>query len=368
MERITNMSKYYTVTTTLPNGKRKYYRGKTRKEAEDKREKDLIAIGKGVKIGDDTTFRELANVWYAIKCDKNLHTASLDSIEQNMKLHVLPILGGMKIVDIKPYHIRMLMHAKAGFSNSLQSKVMQITKGVLELAVENELIPSNPCLKSIKAEGKKPQEVVPLTDQQCRVLLEATKGTKVWLFVMTLLYAGLRRGEALGLMWKDIDFDAGTLTVNRSIVYPSTNAIGEINTDCKTSAAHRTIPLVSVLKSALLEAKGKSRSLYVFSGADGKFLTKSGFESMWNVITTHSVFNTSKKPRHDVPIDFHVHPHQLRHTCATAWIRSGLDPRQVMYLMGHASMDVTMEIYTHYEEELRRSEAVEKMELRVVAR
>jgi len=356
------MAKYYTVTATLPNGKRKYYRGKTRREAEEKREKDLIAIGKGIRIGDKTTFEELARIWYEIKRDSNIRQVSIEAIERTMRIYVLPVLGPMRIVDIKPYNIRMLMHTLSGLSNSIHAKVRGVVKSVLDLAVENELIGVNPCLPTIKAGGKKTEEVVPLSDEQCRILLESLKGTEAWLFVMVLLYAGLRKGEALGLMWKDIDFKAGTLTVNRSIVYTSANKRGDINPEGKTKASHRTIPMVSVLSDALLEAHRKSRSMYVFPMKGGRYKTESAFNGMWDAIRRRSVFAKTEHGRLDRPITFHVHPHQLRHTCATSWVRSGMDIRQVMYLMGHSRMDVTLEIYSHYEEELRRDEARQKME------
>ena len=67
------------------------------------------------------------------------------------------------------------------------------------------------------------------------------------------------------------------------------------------------------------------------------------------------------KIRVERSIDFSVHPHQLRHTCITRWFRSGLDLKEVQYLAGHASIEMTLRVYTHYEKEARAVETAEKI-------
>lgn len=354
--------RYFTVTATMPNGKRKYYRGRTLQEAEEKRHKDALELRLGVRVDDDTLFRDITHIWLGTKVDSGLHVKSLDTLTGMVNRYILPVLGDMKVREIQPYHIRTVLHKISHLSKGTQAKVLQYTRNILDIAVENSLIVRNPCLKTIKPGGARTKEVKPLTDEQCETLLKAVKNTRAWLFVMVLLYAGLRKGEALGLTWRDIDFGLNTLSVHRSIVYPVGNNKGEINKDCKTESSHRTIPMVSVLRTALYQAKKESNSVYVFSMDDGSFLSKSSYESMWGLIEARSIFSKTKRSYVKRTIDFPVHPHQLRHTCATRWIRSGMDPRQVMYLMGHSTMKMTMEIYAHYEEEIRRTEAIEYME------
>ena len=346
------MTKTYTVTLTLPDGRRKYYRGKTKREAEAKRDADKFAIRKGLLVDDHTTFGELADVWLGFKRNSQLHIRSIDTIEDTMRLYVLPVLGRMEVQAIKPIHIRNLMASVSEYSHSTQAKVSQATKNVLLLAVENGLVASSPFLESIKAEGYKPEEVEPLTDEQCARLLKDTEGTRVWLFLMVLRYTGLRKGEALGLVWSDIDFQQGTLTVNRSIVYPRGNKAGVINNECKTSAAHRTLPIPTQLKKALVLEREKAKSLYVFPSSRLGFQSESAFRRMWDIV------------RKRAP-DLQAHPHQLRHTCITAWVAAGMDVKQVMYYAGHKTMDVTMEVYSHYQEQLRRKEGAERMEVSV---
>ena len=353
--------KIVTVTLTLPDGSRKFYRGSTKKEAEAKRDKDKVAMSHGIDICDDSTFQQIGDQWYQLFKVDNLHVRSLETIEGTLRRYVYPILGHRMVKDIRPADIAALMKSVSSMSKSTQRKVLQATKAICRFAVDNDLILKSPVLSSIKAGGADPEEVEALTDEQCRRLLDAISGTRASLFVKLLLYTGLRKGEALGLMWKDIDFDHCSLAVNRSIVYPVNNRAGEINTDLKTANAHRVIPITPDLLEALRAEKNKSKSVYVFSMKNGKFLSESSFRRMWDLIKYRSSGTSSGKTKLQRTIDFDVHPHQLRHTCITKWIEHGMGPEEAQYLAGHATPDITMNIYTHYRKKQRFAATAAKM-------
>lgn len=354
------MKKYpYTVTLTLPDGRRKYYRGETKKEAEAKRDKDKILIGNGVNIADDSTFQQVAESWYTLVKEDYLKTKSKESITATLQRYIYPRLGDKKVRDIKPADIFSLMKSVSGFSFSLQKKVLQYTKSVFTFAMDNDLILKSPVLSTIKAGGDKPEEEQALTDAQCTALLDAVRGTRAYLFVELLLYTGLRRGEALGLMWSDIDFQKAELHVCRSIVFTNDNQVGEINPDLKTSNARRDVPIVPQLLEDLKAAKAESKSLYVFPKADGSFMSLASFESLWNIVRRRTTQSTSSRVPH--PLDFTVHPHQLRHTCITRWLENGMDLKEAQYLAGHSSADITMNIYAHYRKTQLLSETAAKM-------
>lgn len=349
----------YTVTLTLPNGKRKYYRGKTKKEAETKRDKDKMLLGGGVNIADESSFKDVAELWFTLTKEDQLKTKSKEVITATFTRYVYPIIGNKKIRDIKAADIFALMKSVSGYSNSLQKKVLQYTKAVFTFAMDNDLILKSPVISTIKAGGSKPEEEVALTDGQCSALLDAVRGTRAYLFVELLLYTGLRRGEALGLMWKDIDFTNAELSVCRSIVFTNGNQAGEINPDLKTTNARRDIPIVPKLLEDLKAAKAESRSLYVFSMENGSFLSSSSLDSLWGIVERRTAKN--KSGRFKQPLDFTVHPHQLRHTCITRWIENGMDLKEVQYLAGHSSADITMNIYAHYRKTQLLSETAAKM-------
>lgn len=356
--------KLYTVTLTLPDGTRKYFRGKTKKEAEKKRTEMRIKIGMGVDVSCAVTVEEFAETWFKLYKKDKLHKRSEESIQFILAHYILPILGQMKVADVKPIHIQQLMDSVKDYSNSTQKKVLQYTRAIFSVAVENGMIVRTPVGESIKAGGAKPKEKKPLTREQTDALLKAVAGTRAYPLIVVLLYGGLRIGEALGLMWSDIDFDEGTISVNRSIVYPPSNRSGEINTDLKTENAHRKIPLPEEAMAVLRAEKADSKSLWVFAKQDGNFHTYDSFRSLWFIVETRQISKRrgpGKRELVERTLDFDVHPHLLRHTCVTRWFEQGLDLKEIQRMAGHSTLELTLNIYTHYNEEERFAETAAKI-------
>ena len=356
------MSKVYTRTFTAPDGRRMYFRGRTAKEAEQKRDEAKWKAERGLRINDTSTFAEVAELWFDTYKKGQMHIRSEETIEGTMRRYILPQLGWMQLKDIRPLQIQQLMSSIRQYSKSTQRKVLQCTRSIFLMAEENGYIAKSPVQKSVKAKGSTPDEKIPLTHEQSDTLLEAVRGTRAYPLVLILLHSGLRLGEALGLMWSDIDFDAGTITVNRSIVYPQSHPEGLINDDMKTDAAHRTIPVPEFVIEELKGYRAQSKSVYVFAMRNGHYLSSASYRSLWRVVEYRIVGRTNNSyevvPR---TVDFDVHPHLLRHTCITRWFESGLDIKEVQYLAGHADPSITLGIYTHYMAQERRKETAAKI-------
>ena len=214
------------------------------------------------------------------------------------------------------------------------------------VAVENDLIPKNPCVPSLRVGGRETKKVAPLTPEQEELLLDAAKGTALYLFVLLGLNAGLRRGELLGLMWSDIDFEEGTLSIKRSLAATEKHPGGEISST-KTEASERTIPLHWSVVAELRRARAASRSVYVVPGTNGTYLSFPSLWYRWEALTK------------DLPFD--VHPHQMRHTRITRWFEQGLDLKEIQYLAGHSTAKMTLDVYTHYQADVRIQETARKI-------
>ena len=341
------MANYVTVTLTLPNGKRKYFRGATRKEAEKKRDEAKLHLAMGVDIGNNTTVEELANLWLHDYKEGEVRESSYLNFSRILDCHVIPALGWMKVRDVKPAHIKHMMKEKAGLANNTQKIILRVTKAVFALAVENELILRNPCVKSIHAAGEEAKESVPLTPDQAQAMLDKSVGTKLRLFVLIGLKAGLRRGELLGLQWSDIDFEEGTVSVRRSVAPTRKNPNGELCATLKTDSAERTIPLPWSVINELRAAKAVSKSVYVVPNSNGGHFTFSLLTYHWKRMMRG--------------LSFEAHPHLMRHTRITRWFEQGLDIKEVQYLAGHSNPEVTLDIYTHYQKEVRLKETADKI-------
>ena len=97
---------------------------------------------------------------------------------------------------------------------------------------------------------------------------------------------------------------------------------------------------------------------------NGSFLSYSSFRALWRIIDYRTTSKRTVNQREIVErtLDFDVHPHLLRHTCITRWFEAGLDIKEIQYLAGHSSVDITLGIYTHYQDMIRHKETAKKIQ------
>ena len=179
-----------------------------------------------------------------------------------------------------------------------------------------------------------------------QLLLSHIKNKRAKTFAMIALNTGMRRGEIIALRWKDIDF-------REKIIHVSSNALvkegkTEVDAEVKTPAAIRNIPLPEALEKWLLQQKPLSHSQFVVAMENHQALTKSSFRSMWRLV------------ERELP-NKHLTAHSLRHTYITRLFEAGLDIKEVQYLAGHSTVDMTLRVYTHYDRQSREKQTIEKV-------
>jgi integrase len=320
----------YQRRVTLSDGTSKIVYGRTiatLKAAEDNlRERDrqgLPTIDKHILVG------EWAKEW--LKSYKSsLRAGTVEMYRNAYNSHIMDIIGGMAVEDVKPVHIRRVMRACADKSESLQHKVLITCKQLFETARLNHIITTTPCDGIKTTKHNIPPKRKNLTDDEQVALLTGLTG-RALTFVALGLYAGLRREEILGLQWSDIKDDR--LTVNRAVTFIK-NFQADSDQSLKTKSSHRTIPVPPQLAGIL--AVAKHNSLYVIPAADGNMITYSSVKRLWEQVTRI------------VPV---IHPHMLRHSYATSLYRAGVDLKTAQYLLGHSDIRMTAEIYTHIAED-----------------
>ena len=165
------------------------------------------------------------------------------------------------------------------------------------------------------------------------------------MFVFLILYCGLRRGEALALTVNDIDMDNKKIYVNKNLIFKGNDS--EIKLSPKTDAGIRSVPIVNNLTDILTEYIADKHDC-IFTMKSEKTMSKSSFRKFWERIMskTKAYAERTKKSLGDAAT-----PHIFRHTYATSLYNAGIDVKTAQYLLGHSSIQVTLDIYTHLEKE-----------------
>jgi integrase len=276
-----------------------------------------------------------------------------------LRLHICPVLGNLKLKDLTPTHVRGLCREKldAGLSPRTVQYVHVTLHKALKQAVMDGLIPRN-VTEAVKPPQVRREEMRPLAPEQVKVLLHATREDRLQALYVLAVTTGLRQGELLGLKWEDVDLEAGTLQVRRTL---ATGKGGPQLTAPKTKGSRRTVRLiqnaVNALRSHLKRQLGeidRAGSLWRENGLI--FASETGDPLDRRYVTTHRFKPLLK--RAGLP---QIRFHDLRHTCATVLLGSNVNPKIVSEMLGHASIAITLDTYSHVLPNMQ-SEAAKAME------
>lgn len=219
-------------------------------------------------------------------------------------------------------------------------------RSIFKAAQENGLVAKSPVSSMLKPGGRKTAEKAALTPQEGRLLVERVKNPRASTFLLIALHTGMRRGEILGLMWEDIDFEAKVIHVRHNAILGKGET--SVQDTLKTDAGRRDLPLSEELENRLTKNRQDCRSKFVLAMKNGKPLTQSAYKSMWKLV------------ERELP-ETHVTAHVLRHTYITRLFEAGLDIKEIQYLAGHSTVDMTLRVYTHYDRRSREGRTAEKV-------
>lgn len=260
-------------------------------------------------------------------------------------------LGKMRLTDVSPMDIRKFLNEYDNLAYSTIKKYYLLLLQSFDSATENNLISKNPVKGVvIPNKDKDPKAIETLTREQQRIYIEALSGELHANLYLTLLFTGMRLGEALALTWNDIDFEARTIAINQSVRRVRTYAKdGKANkpktlTTPPKRKSYRTIPLPTFLYDRLEPLKPNDLNKYVFG-------TKTGnVQSARNVRKYHDRICTNA----GLP-NFGLHA--LRHTYVTRLLEVGESAKVIQELLGHKDIQTTMNIYGHVLEETKKASA-----------
>lgn len=283
--------------------------------------------------------------------------------KERYKQNIHPVIGKMKIQDVRPMHCRkVLLDMNKDYAGATIRQTY-ITMGTMfRSAVMNDVIPKHPMdgvryTKPVKAVS----DIKFLTIEEQEKFLETAKRSHNYNQYALLLETGLRTGEMIGLTWDAVDFKKRTLTVNKTLEYRHSRGTWVAGPP-KTKASYRTIPLTERAFS-ILEKIYETRDYRKQSDALSMTLDYIDHFSgkMKTLVMSDLVFINYRTgmPNKNSSYDTHLYKlceeagikrfcmHALRHTFATRAIERGVNPKTLQMLLGHASLQTTMDRYVH---------------------
>lgn len=259
--------------------------------------------------------------------------------------------NALKLAKAMNEDIESLFTVESGskrYDNATLAKRCRVLRSMLSVALKQQYIEKNYATSAYVDNVKEVRkEKVFLDDVEIKNLLLKLKNynnIRAKAAITTLIFTGLRRGELVGLEWKDIDFDAKTMTIKRSCVVVT--GFGMVTGKTKTLSSNRTITLPQVLIEELKEYKGWwDRFIYLlgdrYGGSNRLFLQEDG-----TPMYPSTVRYWFKKMLQDFNIK-DVNLHSLRHSNITIQLAAGVPLKTVSVRAGHSSTKVTSEIYAH---------------------
>jgi integrase len=248
------MGRFY---VELPDGtrKRRTVYGKTRKAVVEKMNEALANQSKGIVLDDENlTVGEFVTRWLEDSAKGDLAPRTYHNYRLQVQRHIVPSIGRAKLRHLSPARIQSLYAAKVreGLKPSSVRYVHAVLHRALEQAVRWNMIPRNPAA-SVDPPKVRADEIKPLSPTQARAFLDSARGDKFEALHVLSLTTGLRMGEALGLKWSDVNFDAGTLRVNRQLqrLRRDGDAAGKLVFSEPKNASRRTIELPQKATEAL---------------------------------------------------------------------------------------------------------------------
>src|SRR5215204_3690335 len=348
------MGRYTVQTPTGP--KRKTLYGKTRREVDEKLTKAKADRDGGLVFdADNLKLGEYLARWLADSVADTVRPSTFERYEQIVRVHIRPALGDLKLKSVTPAHVRGLYREKleAGLSPRTVQYIHVTLHKALKQAVADGLIPRN-ATEAVKPPQVRKEEIRPLTAEQVKILFEAVRGDRLEALYILAVHTGLRQGELLGLKWGDVDLEAGTLQVRRTL---TTAKGGPVLSAPKTKGSRRTVKLSQTaledLRSHLerqLREIDLAGDLWQENGLI--FASQSGEPLDRRFITTHRF-----KPllrRAGLP---QIRFHDLRHTCATLLLTKNVNPKVVSEMLGHATIAITLDTYSHVLPNMQESAA-----------
>lgn len=333
------------------NGKRqqKWESGfNTKREAQETLNDRLHEIKNNDYIPNSKlTLAEYLNDWFTQYVEKNLAINTVCGYRNNIYKHIIPGIGNIQLTMLNPIQIQKFYNKKLtdGLSPTSVIYIHRVLRKALEQAYKMRIISKN-VADLVELPRKIKYKSQSLTEEQAKELLEVAKDSEIFIPILLGITLGLRRGEVLALRWKDIDFESKTISVSRTAVKYK----GEvIYTSPKTEDSNRIIKAPAKLIEILENEKINQEIIEV----DFDNIICCRNKTPISQDTLNKQFKVLLRMNNLPDIRFH----DLRHTNATLMLKNNIPAKIASQRLGHSSIGITMDLYTHVFVEMQNEAA-----------
>ena len=308
-----------------------------------------------ISSSTDMTVDAWFNYWISEIKVKTVRWSTLSSYKDRYNKNIKEIIGNMVVSDVKPMHCQNVLNVmdNNGYVGSSMARTKAALSAMFSDAYENGLIAANPVTKSVKCPKKPEKNTKVLTLDEQERFLTAAKESVNYKHFLFILQTGVRSSELRGLKWDDVDFQNRIIHIRRNVTHDSNNN-RFITGELKTSSGQRDIPMTKTAYDLLMDIKGqqavKKNRVIQFEFADHVFLNRSG------KLLPNSNYDRYLEKICDKAGIERISMHTLRHTFATRCIESGMKPKTLQKILGHANISMTMDLCVHVTEEEKEKE------------
>jgi integrase len=283
--------------------------------------------------------------WLTDYAKANLSPRGYERYESIARVHIIPTLGSIYLTQLRSNHIQTLYVNKLskGLSAGSVKYIHTVLHKALHTALKWGLVPRN-VADGVEIPTVKQPEMVTWNEYELNNFLETARSCEYYELFYIALFTGMRRSELLALRWQDMDLILGQIYVNRGLHHLKDGSY--VFTKLKSAKSRRTIALPPsatlllqdyynkcCINAAMLGTTIKDSDL-VFSTIDGRPLRPNTVSRAWVNLTVHAGVKR-------------IRLHDARHTHASLMLKQGIHPKIVQERLGHASIQITLDTYSH---------------------
>lgn len=274
--------------------------------------------------------------------------------ERTYKRHIKPYFKGRKLKDIRAEHIQRLLNKESQkVSKRTLSRLKVILNGIFGQAYKNELIRKNPVPLTQFPKYPTEKERRVMTKEEQDVFLKYARTLYYGDLFEVALSTGMRNGELRGLEWKDVDFENRIIHITGTLAYSETK--GYYKTTPKTRTSKRDIPMLENVYNLLKKRQEKQLELKEFlqdrwtpyPRLENLVFVKENGNLIEHSVIQYYIRHIQELIARDGIVFDKISIHTLRHTFATRCIENGMQPQVLKNILGHSSLAMTMDLYSH---------------------